>query len=182
MVNIKVIALDFVGVFAKENDYPLEPKDRMLEEMFGRSPYNVDQSYFTWAAQEIGLPEEETRKRVVDIISKIYEIREPSIFAHFPGQKFILATNHLSLLKDWLDQHGFNQHFRGYCISGLIGAEKPSGQFFEFLIQMAKVEPAEILFVDDNNSYVEAAKNYGLMGLYFQSSSILSQELKKVIG
>ncbi|MCX5892882.1 MAG: HAD family phosphatase, partial [Deltaproteobacteria bacterium] len=53
-------------------------------------------------------------------------------------------------------------HFRAFILSYQVGSRKPEPQIFQTLIREAGLTPAQILFTDDKEEFVTAAREHGL--------------------
>lgn len=172
MKNIKAIAFDFMGVLGGENDTPLNNVDQILERQFGR--LNYQKEYFSWAEKETGLSEEEIRKRVFNIIQKIYYIKEPELIPWLKKQdkyKLALATNHLSYLCDWLKSINYLDYFDISLNSDEANSQKPDPAYYKTLINRLGVNPSEILFIDDREENTKAAEQLGIKTILYSSKN-----------
>ncbi len=175
MNHIKAIAFDLGGVLMEENEYPLSAIEETLEQQFGK--INTNEKYYAWAQKATNLSEEEIKNMVEDIIANIYDIREHDIFDHLPKIKLAIASNHLSAINKRIDNMELREKFDCILISADIGIEKPNKEFYEKLITDLKEKPEDILFVDDSEENIEAAKQAGLSVLHYDRSKNLTQEV-----
>jgi len=76
-------------------------------------------------------------------------------------------------------QHRFDffSAFDGIVISGAVGIKKPDPAIYRHLIETHALEPAATLFIDDSAPNVEAALDFGLQAIHFQSPPQLRQAL-----
>lgn len=176
---IKAIAFDFVGVFVKENDFELTPVQQVIERKFGI--LNSDKQFIEWCKKETGLSQQEIETNVRFIISHIYEIREPDIFAKLPKMKFSTATNHLSYLDTWFKTLDISKQFGFFVNSATIGYEKPRLDFYKILTETIGEKPSEILFIDDNKENCTGAEQVGLQVLHLKKGMCLSEEILNII-
>ncbi len=179
MSNIKAIAFDLWGVFLQENDYPLSETEQMLEKQFWK--INTNEAYYKRAMKKTHLSQEEIEKITKDIIENIYDMREYDIFEHLPKIKLAIASNHLSAINIWIDNMELRERFDYILISADCGIEKPNREFYEKLIANLKEKPEDILFVDDDQENIEAAKKSGLSVLLYDNSKNLTQEVIKYL-
>jgi putative hydrolase of the HAD superfamily len=70
----------------------------------------------------------------------------------------------------------FNHFFKTAYYSHTLGQRKPELAAFEAVIQDAKLDPAQTLFIDDTISNIEGAQKVGLRTLYL-SGGITVQDL-----
>ncbi|MGE5424937.1 MAG: HAD-IA family hydrolase, partial [Syntrophothermus sp.] len=62
----------------------------------------------------------------------------------------------------------FEDLFKKFYLSYEIGLIKPGREVFDFVLQDAKLDPAETLFVDDTPENVEGSLKAGLIGYYLR--------------
>ena len=71
----------------------------------------------------------------------------------------------------------FLERFDGLVISGQIGLAKPDPRIFVHLLERHRLEPGALLFVDDRDYNVAAARGVGIDGVVFESAAALRAEL-----
>jgi glucose-1-phosphatase len=69
------------------------------------------------------------------------------------------------------------QPFQAFVLSFQVGSRKPEPAIYQSLIRLVGRPPAEILFLDDKVSFVEAARGQGLAAWQFRSPQELRREL-----
>lgn len=176
---IKGVAFDLVRVFIKVKDIKLNPIEKILSETFD---YKVGNKLFwDWAEEKTGLGKNELEKISRETINKLYEIRERGIFEKLPKLKFAAASNHLSMIKDWLKEKRMYDKFYCHVISEDIHFMKPSKEFYKVLTEKLEEKPEDILFVDDKEDNIEGAKKVGLKTLLYDSLEPLSESILKEI-
>ncbi|MCX6705521.1 MAG: HAD-IA family hydrolase [Candidatus Woesebacteria bacterium] len=176
---IKAVAFDLARVFINVKNVKLNPVEKSLSEVFDYMVGN--QSYWDWAREKTGLSKKELVKISWDTINKIYELREPDIFEKLPKLKFATASNHVSMIKDWLKEKGVYYKFYCHIISEDIHFMKPSRQFYEVLIERLGEKPEDVLFVDDKKENIEEAKSFGLKTLLYDGQKLLSESILEAI-
>lgn len=77
-------------------------------------------------------------------------------------------------------QFDFLSWFDGIVVSGTEKDRKPFPSFYKILFDRYQVNPAEALFIDDNQRNVDAAEKIGLRAIYFTSPPELREDLKKM--
>ncbi len=176
---IKAIAFDLGRVFIMVKDVKLNPVEKSLSETFD---YMVaGELYWDWAKEKTGLSKKELERISWKTINKIYELREPDIFEKLPKLKFATASNHLSMIKDWLKEKGMYDKFYCHVVSEDIHLMKPSKEFYEVLIEKLKEKPEDILLVDDKKENIEGAKSIGLKTLLYDGQKLLSESILEVV-
>ena len=76
------------------------------------------------------------------------------------------------------ERYPFLGWFDGIVISGDVKAAKPDVQIFRTLIDRHEIEPAETVFVDDNEPNIVAAAAMGFIALRFHDPAGLRVELE----
>jgi glucose-1-phosphatase len=67
--------------------------------------------------------------------------------------------------------------FDKWILSYEVGAKKPDLRIYQKAMEWASVRPEEILFIDDLEKNVEAARSVGMQGIHFRSASQMKEEL-----
>jgi putative hydrolase of the HAD superfamily len=70
--------------------------------------------------------------------------------------------------------------FDRWILSHEVGFKKPSLEIFQKAIEWAGVDPERILFIDDLERNVEAARSLGMQGIWFRSPSQLREVFFKI--
>ncbi len=71
--------------------------------------------------------------------------------------------------------------FDPLVLSWEVGSSKPQRRIFEVLIETLALPPPAILFIDDVESYVQAARELGLQGLLFTDEETLKSDLADLL-
>ncbi len=66
-----------------------------------------------------------------------------------------------------------------WILSFEVGWKKPDPRIFQKAIEWASVEPNKILFIDDTEGHVEAARSLGIQGIRFVSAESLRRDLSR---
>jgi len=142
--------IDFWLGFAKKKGVPL-PKD--------------------WATQYTA-----TLKKSVGADPKMYllidELKQEGIRV---GMLSNIDDRYTQLIRDF----GFYEPFDPCLLSCEMGLQKPDPKAYELLINTMKLPAADIVFIDDKEENIEAARNIGIDGIVFKSSRELREELRK---
>ena len=160
---IKVIAFDMVGVLVTEKDINLSPEEDKLERLFGD---NIDDADYLTKARKI-VPEDSVVIRMTeDIIEKLYKVKDLKIFekikTKYNDVKIIIATNHVSFARNYIDKHLDTNYLDDVIISAEVHKLKPNADFYQLLLDKYNVNPDEMLFVDDSQKNVDGAKELGI--------------------
>ncbi len=62
-------------------------------------------------------------------------------------------------------------------LSYQLGVIKPLPEFYQYIVRIEKVEPNEMLFIDDVEENLRSAELAGMMGFQFQDAAGLEREL-----
>jgi FMN phosphatase YigB (HAD superfamily) len=100
------------------------------------------------------------------------------------------AGHRLGLLSNTCDCHWqfllgddrfkfLHSSFEQIILSFVVGCAKPESDIYRIAAERANCEPSSILFIDDLQENVSAAKLFGFEGIHFQGSSDLIEQLKK---
>ena len=94
--------------------------------------------------------------------------------------KLYALTNWSSeLFPHALERFVFLKWFDGIVVSGEEKLRKPFPGFYQLLLDRYDLSASEVLFIDDNLRNVNAAKDVGMAGVFFESPAQLMQELKE---
>ncbi|MBD3649619.1 MAG: HAD-IA family hydrolase [Pseudomonadales bacterium] len=112
--------------------------------------------------------------QMVDVL-KIWTLIEPApdIMALLPairstGVSVGLATNQQQHRIDYMrSELGYSELFDHFVVSCEIGESKPDTDYFHKAIDLLNLDPGEILFFDDKEPNVEAARSTGIRAEVF---------------
>jgi len=111
---------------------------------------------------------------ILESIEVLRELREREVplyaLSNWGADEFA-AIRDLFPFLDW---------FSGVLISGTVGMVKPDPKFFGLLVREHRLNPAEVVFIDDHPTNVEAAQQLGFRSILFTSSADLREELSRV--
>jgi glucose-1-phosphatase len=66
-----------------------------------------------------------------------------------------------------------------WILSFEVGAKKPDKRIYDAIFERTDVDRAKILYIDDIDAYVSAARSHGMQGLVYESPDDLWAVLKK---
>lgn len=163
---IKIIAFDFVGVLVHEKDIDLTDEENKLERMFG--PNLCDADYLKEARKIITKD-----STIIDIteylINKLYECTEKDIFRRikekYPSVRLIIATNHVSYIRNFIEENLEVQYLDDVLISAEIHKIKPNKDFYNYILNKYNIQPNDLLFIDDNEENISSASEMGITTL-----------------
>lgn len=155
---IKVIAFDFVGVLVREKDIEMDEVESKIERLFG--PNVSDLEYLKKAKL---LSSGDTISITKNLINKLYEVKDKNLLnkinKDFPSIKIIIATNHVSFIRDFIEKEFIVDDI---IISAEINMIKPNSNFYNYLLGKYKIEASELLFLDDNIENIDGADKLGI--------------------
>lgn len=96
------------------------------------------------------------------------------------GIKFYLASDNNKYRADYLMKTVLGQHFDGGFFSCYLGCVKEDNRFYESVFKETGLKPEEILFVDDEEENVLAAKKAGLKTIFYKGIDDL-EKIKKIL-
>lgn len=76
---------------------------------------------------------------------------------------------------------GYLKHFDYIFHSHIIGFRKPDPRIYQHVLKTLKKQPEEVLFIDDNRSYIEGAKKFGIHTITFRSVLQMKREMSKFV-
>ncbi len=177
---IKVIAFDLVGVLVNEKDIELTLEEDKLERMFGS---NRNDSDYLMDARKIIQKDSVLIRTTEELIEKIYRVRDRDIFKKIkekdPNLKIIIATNHVSYVRNFIGESFGVDYLDDVLISAEIHKVKPDSDFYEHIINKYHIEPNELLFLDDNAENIDGANRLGINTIKVNRDTDLFEEICK---
>lgn len=179
---IKVIAFDLVGVLVNERDIVLSNEEEKLERLFG--PNLSDDDYLK-KAKEIVCNEENIVNITKTLINKLYKVKDREIFKKIKKinskVKIVIATNHVSFVKEFINSHFDINYLDDLIISAEINRIKPNLDFYEFILNKYKINATELLFLDDNIENVNGANALGIKTIRVEKSVNMIDKIKSYL-
>ena len=179
---IKVIAFDLVGVLVSEKDIELSEVEEKLERMFG--PNLNDEDYLKQAKKNVEKDSEVINTTKV-LINKLYKVKDKNIFKKTKeineNVKIIIATNHLSFVKDFIKESFNIDYLDDIIISAEIHKIKPNLDFYQYILNKYDIESKELLFLDDNINNINGAQTLGINTIKIEKDTNLIDEISKFI-
>jgi epoxide hydrolase-like predicted phosphatase len=77
--------------------------------------------------------------------------------------------------------YGFEDLVDDIVYSHEVGMSKPDSRIFELTCERLEVRPGEVIFVDDLESHVAAAREVGLHGVHYRENARTISEIEKLI-
>ncbi|HUC78839.1 MAG TPA: HAD family phosphatase [Candidatus Saccharimonadales bacterium] len=104
---------------------------------------------------------------VVNIIKDLYGFYHIALLSNSPSE----------LIRKIIKENDLEKYFDEIVVSSEVGMVKPNKEIFEFIIDRLAIDSSEILFIDDNKLYVEAAEKAGIKSIQFISAVKLKSDL-----
>ena len=179
---IKLIAFDFVGVLVNERDIELTDVENKLERMFGP---NLNDSDYLIEARKLIEKDSIIMNTTESLIEKLYKVKDRDIFKKIkekhPNVKIIIATNHLSFVRNFIGESFDVDYLDDLIISAEIHKIKPNVDFYKYLLDKYKINSKELLFIDDNKDNVDSAKNIGISTIKVEKDTDIIQEIDLIL-
>lgn len=125
-------------------------------------PSNWSESFKLVMKNAIGI-----NQNMYDLVEELQQLKIP----------IALLSNIDERLSKLIREFGLYQPFNPCLLSCEIGIEKPDPKAFEILLKQLNLSAAEVIFIDDRNENIEAAKKLGLDAILFESEQQLREEL-----
>lgn len=178
--NIKLIMLDLVGVLVFERDDVLNDKEDKIERLFG--PNLSDEEYLN---NKINIIYD--RNELIDItkniINKLYYVKDKDIFKKIKDKynnvKIIIATNHVSYVKDFIINNFNSSYLDDIIISSEIHLTKPNYDFYKYILDKYNINSDNVLFLDDNKDNIESAGEMGINTILVNKNMNIYDEICK---
>lgn len=179
---IKLIAFDFVGVLVNERDIELTDVENKLERMFGP---NLNDSDYLIEARKLIEKDSIIMNTTESLIEKLYKVKDRDIFKKIKEKhhniKIIIATNHLSFVRNFIGESFDVDYLDDLIISAEIHKIKPNVDFYKYLLDKYKINSKELLFIDDNKENVDSAKNIGISTIKVEKDTDIIQEIDLIL-
>ena len=179
---IKVIAFDLVGVLVSEKDIELSEVEEKLERMFGP---NLNDEDYLQQAKKIVEKDLEIINTTKVLIDKLYKVKDKEIFKKIKEKnenaKVIIATNHLSFVRNFIGESFNIDYLDDIIISAEIHKIKPNLDFYQYILNKYGIESKELLFLDDNIDNINGAQTLGINTIKVEKDTNLIDEISKFI-
>lgn len=179
--NIKAIAFDFWGVFAKIN----APMNEYLKAQGVKVERYADEIHDLIIKHDLG---ELTEKQFLAGCSKITGIKIPYPLCRYTYKEgtlnyslvniikllkikytiALLSNNNKEYCEEYLFKPGLDKLFDVMVISYQVGYRKPSSEIYKILIEKLRVKPGEILFLDDQPEKLPPAEAQGICTMLYE--------------
>jgi glucose-1-phosphatase len=198
MINIKFIIFDIGGVLIDHNDsfdgiyaefartLNVSPEkmvalhDQYLDRMlFGKISAN---QFFALIKKEFSIKGDLKKKWIavamkrIALNKKLLKITD-KMRAHYP----VVLLSNVSEMRGFLDKEfDLYRHFDQVFLSYKLNMQKPSKRIFQYALKKMKAQPNEVLFIDDKEANLRAARELGIQSIQFNNNAQLVTELKRL--
>ena len=192
----KVVIFDFGGVLVSESD-AFDSDYLIISKKTGLPPYKLQEIFFShWPKMKIG------KESVYRFWQDVKKISKTSISTRELDKIYCknikLDKNVLKIInklkqkdfklialsnetKEWMGykikKFSLNKVFEKIYCSAFLGMAKPDEKIFKFVLADLKTNPKEILFVDNQENNVVAAKKLEISSILFKNAENLRSEL-----
>lgn len=179
---IKVIAFDLVGVLVKEKNIELSEEESKLERLFGP---NLNDDDYIKQANLILNNNLDVKTITKNTIFKLYELKNLGILETIKNQhhniKIIIATNHLSFVREYINKNFNKDYIDDIIISAEINKIKPNEDFYKHILNKYNIDSKELLFLDDNMENINGANSLGINTIKVEKNTDILKEISKFI-
>lgn len=116
------------------------------------------------------------------LINKLYKVKDREIFKKVKeinsDVKIVIATNHVSFVKEFINSHFDVNYLDDLIISAEINRIKPNLDFYEFILDKYKINANELLFLDDNIKNINGANVLGIKTIKVEKNNDLVSEIE----
>lgn len=179
---IKVIAFDLVGVLVTERETKLTKEEAKLERMFGN---NINDSDYLIKARRIIDKDSILIRTTEGLIDKLYKVRDENLLKKIKEKynniKIIIATNHVSFVRNFIGEVLGVDYLDDVLISAEIHKVKPNSDFYNHILDKFDLNPEELLFLDDNIDNINGAKKLGINIIKVNKDTDLYSEIIKFL-
>jgi glucose-1-phosphatase len=108
------------------------------------------------------------------------EVNEIIVYLKAKGYPLFLLSNTNELHFCYvLDRYPIVHVFDEWILSFEVGAKKPHKRMYDAIFEKTDVERGKVLYIDDIDAYVSAARSYGIQGLVYKSPDDLWKVLRQ---
>ncbi|MEN3013506.1 MAG: HAD family phosphatase [Endomicrobiia bacterium] len=107
-------------------------------------------------------------KRIIYLIKKLKK----------QNYKIAILSNTEVPAVEYFYEKGFNKYFDVKVFSCEVGFVKPQKEIYKIALKRLKSKPQEVIFIDDNEEYVNSAKKIKINAVLFKNFKKLIYDLK----
>ena len=156
---MKVIGFDLVGVLVREISFDLSDVQDKMERLFGKNKSDIE---YNKNVQEKISNEIDIEENIKYIINNIYQVKFPDLISElknkFPNTNIIIATNHVSYIRDYIENNFDMDLIDKVYVSAEINLIKPDVEFYQYILNDLNIKASDMLFLDDNVDNINGAR------------------------
>ena len=114
-----------------------------------------------------------TKRLNSELIEKLPELKAA-------GYQIAILSNYTTELRGVLAKEGINHYFDKIFVSGEIGYQKPDPKAFTAVCKGLKIEPSEMIFIDDTLRSLETADKVGYTPILFENNDQLFADFERL--
>ena len=92
---------------------------------------------------------------------------------------FIVSNMSVSAYEVLIARRSWARHFEAHIISGQLGVNKPDRAIFAEAVARTRLAPGEVLFLDDSERNIVAAREFGMAALQVSTAARLEADLRR---
>ncbi|MEI9913799.1 MAG: HAD family phosphatase [Candidatus Saccharibacteria bacterium] len=184
---IKAIIFDFYGVISSDEYHDWLDRHgferggelKNLSKEMDMGVTSIDQ-FFESLSKLSNIPSTDIRQEFLafsslneELLAKILELKKKYKIA-------LLSNASSSHLRDLMIKAGIDVLFDQIIISSEVGHIKPSKKIFEYALSKLDVKPNEAVFIDDNESFCNAASELGIESVTYRGYKSLLSNFKEM--
>lgn len=187
---VKAIIFDCFGVLTSDGWLPFKRKyfghDKNLENQATDLNKQVDSGHADYneflekVAELAHVPAKEARRAIED------NVADEELFAYI--RKELKPRYKLGLLSNagdnWLDELFSPEQvalFDAAALSYETGVVKPGKQAYAVIAERLGVQPEECVFIDDQERYCTAAREFGMQAVWYRGFEQMKQDLEPLL-
>ena len=155
-------------------------KEDKIERLFG---HNLSDEEYLNNKTNIIYDKNEIIDITKNIINKLYYVKDKDIFKKIKDKynnvKIIIATNHVSYVKDFIINNFNSSYLDDIIISSEIHLIKPNYDFYKYILNKYNINSDNVLFLDDNKDNIETAGEMGINTILVNKNMNIYDEICK---
>jgi putative hydrolase of the HAD superfamily len=93
----------------------------------------------------------------------------------------ILSNANRGVLERKIGTEWLEKDFDEIVVSAEVGIAKPDPRVYQLIIDRLKVPPQECLYIDDRESFLDAARELGMEGLLYKNFSQIKRSMHELL-
>lgn len=111
------------------------------------------------------------KEGIEELIRRVKKAASIAVLSNTDEMHFDFIMDRVEIMKD----------FDWLFLSHEIGFRKPDKEIFEYIRDVTGFAPNEMIFIDDIEEFVVAAKKYGIKGILFKDIDTLAKDLEAMV-